>query len=777
MTTLADAYVRIRPDLSRVSPELRGTVAPAGVAGDQAGSHFGRRMALAIGAAVTAGAVLVGRRLVGELRSAIDSASDLNETVSKVGVIFGKGAAQVEKFAETADIAMGQSKRQALDGAATFALYGKQAGLTGKALVPFATNLTKLASDMASFSNTSPQEAIEAIGAAMRGESDPIEKYGVLLNETVLKNRALKLGLIETTTQALTPQQRVLAVQAELMKQTAVAQGDFARTSSGVANQQRIAAAQVENLRARIGTALLPVMQAWLTMVNTRLIPVLNDLWTKHGPGITAFLATAATRFGDFADQLGSVDWASLVERGVAALRQLGPAIQDLREEGGSTFTDTLRVGGEVMGFLADHADLLAKALPYLVAGLIALKVAQAGANVAQALSPVLTLASVVANRRLAAANLQLATSITAQTAATTTAAAAQGVETAAQNAGILARGRAVVSMVAHQVASVASRVATLAWTGAQWLLNAALTANPIGIVIVAIAALVAGIIYAYNHSETFRKIVQAAWRGIQAAAKAVVDWFVNTAWPFLKRVWNAISDDVRTVWSIYTRYLNLIRTIVSTVFAFIVNYVRDRINAVIAVARTVVQVYQHFRNAFERARAAVVDRASALLAFVRSIPGRIRSALGNLGSLLYGIGRDLIEGLIRGIRDMIGRLVGAVRDAIGRIPGAAKKLLGIASPARPFIEYGRQTIAGYILGLRSEAAKVDGVMARILRVPSASAPVAAGEAGGGWSDVAEELLRRLIDAVERVAPGVGRELNNQVAGVRQLGRTMPWPA
>ena len=74
------------------------------------------------------------------------------------------------------------------------------------------------------------------------------------------------------------------------------------------------------------------------------------------------------------------------------------------------------------------------------------------------------------------------------------------------------------------KLAAAASKI----WAAGQWLLNAALTANPIGIVIIVIAALVAAIIIAYKKSETFRNIVQAAWRGIQTAAKAT--------WEFLKR-------------------------------------------------------------------------------------------------------------------------------------------------------------------------------------------------------------------------------------------------
>ena len=61
-------------------------------------------------------------------------------------------------------------------------------------------------------------------------------------------------------------------------------------------------------------------------------------------------------------------------------------------------------------------------------------------------------------------------------------------------------------------------KVATAAWTGVQWAMNAALTANPIGLVVVAIAALVAAIVVAYRESETFRNIVQTALDGVYSA-------------------------------------------------------------------------------------------------------------------------------------------------------------------------------------------------------------------------------------------------------------------
>lgn len=77
-------------------------------------------------------------------------------------------------------------------------------------------------------------------------------------------------------------------------------------------------------------------------------------------------------------------------------------------------------------------------------------------------------------------------------------------------------------AMVATRVATMAVRAATLGWMAAQWLLNAALTANPIGLIIAAIALLVGGVVLAYKKSDTFRAIVDGLWAAIKTAAEWV---------------------------------------------------------------------------------------------------------------------------------------------------------------------------------------------------------------------------------------------------------------
>ena len=212
------------------------------------------------GAAAGAFAIKVGL-------DGVKSASDLNEEVSKAEVIFGDVSNEIKAFAKTADKALGLTQTEALKAASTFATFGKASGLAGKDLSKFSTGATKLASDLASFYNTNADEAITAIGAALRGEAEPIRKFGVLLNDSTLKAKAMEMGLYDGTG-ALDLQAKSLAAYQVILDQTKDAQGDFARTSDGLAGQQKILTAQLENLKTTMGTNLLPVMLRVVEQAN-----------------------------------------------------------------------------------------------------------------------------------------------------------------------------------------------------------------------------------------------------------------------------------------------------------------------------------------------------------------------------------------------------------------------------------------------------------------------------------------------------------------------------
>jgi hypothetical protein len=75
--------------------------------------------------------------------------------------------------------------------------------------------------------------------------------------------------------------------------------------------------------------------------------------------------------------------------------------------------------------------------------------------------------------------------------------------------------------------------IATKVWEGVQLVMNAILSANPIGLIVLAIAGLVAGFILAYKHSATFRKIVQESFRIVLDVVRGVWGW-IKGHWPLL---------------------------------------------------------------------------------------------------------------------------------------------------------------------------------------------------------------------------------------------------
>lgn len=103
----------------------------------------------------------------------------------------------------------------------------------------------------------------------------------------------------------------------------------------------------------------------------------------------------------------------------------------------------------------------------------------------------------------------------------------------ARQEAAAAAADMETGSTVAQTVVQKAGSIAARGLAAAQWLVNAAMTANPIVLVVVALAGLVAIFIIAWKHSETFRAIVTGAFHAVQAAASAVWGW-IKKNWPYL---------------------------------------------------------------------------------------------------------------------------------------------------------------------------------------------------------------------------------------------------
>lgn len=669
---------------------------------NQANGHLGRlsKTAGAVGRGVARGLAVAGIAVVGLGVATVGAASDAQQSIGATQSVYGKYASSVVADSTRAANAVGLSANSYRELNNQLGSMLKNSGTPMKELGKQTKTLVGLGSDLAATFGGETKDAVEAIGSLMRGEADPIERYGVSIKQSDVNARLAAQGLTGLTGSAL-KQADAQARLYLLYKQTGAAQGQFSRESETLAGQQQRLSANTENLKATIGTALLPVLTSVATTLNSKVLPPVQAFAEKHGPELAdqmqaigrAVSPLAGGLFSSMGDGLKGLNeganGANLSSLG-DSLVKIAPVIRDAA---GALpgFSDVLNVTASVMGFAADHTDLLAKALPVLIAGYVAVKAAQAAANVVAVLSVPTKIAEVVVNRQLVRSNRELIASRGGLVAATTS-------QTAAENVGMLTRARAAAGMLVQRGLMVVTAAATGVWTAAQWALNAALTANPIGLIIVGLVALGAGLVLAYQKSETFRNIVNGAFGLVRAGASALAGVVQNNM---------------------------------------------GKIQAAVGIAGKLVKIYTFpmvtaFKLVVAGARAlasAVTSSVGKVTSTVSSIKGKVTSAVKGFPTLLVSAGQKLIQGLINGILSKLKD----VGNAMGKIAGKVKGFLP-GSPVKegPLTSWNnggagkRLMDQGLIAGVRSRLGAVKAVISATAGtvadalVPTALTPLSA---------------------------------------------------
>lgn len=208
--------------------------------------------------ALGAGALTVAGIAIG--KSSVGAASDLNETISKTKAIFDDSADSILAWSDSTAQALGISQAAALDFSSGFGGALKEiGGLSEATAASTAQNLVGLTADLGSFFNAANEDVAAALGSALTGEFEPLKKYNIIINDALLKQKALELGIYDGTG-ALDAQAKQAATLALIYDQTGDAQGDFAKTSDGLANTSKILSARFEDLKTELGEKLLPVV-------------------------------------------------------------------------------------------------------------------------------------------------------------------------------------------------------------------------------------------------------------------------------------------------------------------------------------------------------------------------------------------------------------------------------------------------------------------------------------------------------------------------------------
>ncbi|HML40348.1 MAG TPA: hypothetical protein PKD23_06680 [Bellilinea sp.] len=280
MSTLANLVVKLIADVSEFSSSMDAASKKLTAVGDDL---------MKIGGIMTATATVP---LVALGKSAVDAASDLEETKNKTMTIFDDMSGQVLVMGENAASAMGMSNQQALDYASTIGSLLDTTGLATDQVTDMSIALTQLTADYASFHNLSPEEAFEKIKAGMVGSSEPLLSIGKNLQQAQVEAYAAANG-IGTVGQQLTQGELALARYGLLMSQSTNEMGDFSKTSDGLANSTRISQATLTDVSATMGQELLPVALEFMKA----LIPILqgfNNMDPATRQTVVGFLAVVA---------------------------------------------------------------------------------------------------------------------------------------------------------------------------------------------------------------------------------------------------------------------------------------------------------------------------------------------------------------------------------------------------------------------------------------------------------------------------------------------------
>lgn len=720
--------------------------------------------------AVTSGVAMAGAFGV----KALMAASDLNEQVSKVGVVFGDSAKVVTGFAQRMANDFGLPKTQILEAASGIGLVGKASGLAQGDAARLGTSMAGLAADASSFYNVPLEEALTAIQSGLVGEAEPLRRYGVLLSEAAVQQEAVRLGIAKAGDE-LTEQQKVQARASLITKGMTDATGDLARTQDGLANRLREVQGRAMNFAADFGMKLIPLVLAGMDAFEA--------LAGWVGPKLGAAFDAVRPVFERFVELLGFA-W-DVIRSGDDVVGGLAEVFDAMLGNTGKTIPVFYELGdavAAVMGYLRQAWQLIDRGVELIGGWGTVLKVvggaigALAGAAVLGALTAGLgALMGVV----IALAGVLLSPVALIGALAAALVIAYQRSE--AFREVVQAVAGFLTGTVLPAIGAVVSSLTTDLGGAVQWAtqlwapLVEAVTHvwNVIQEVVTVALAVLQAAWGAFGDElleavrivwDTVRQVVNAALdvvRGVIQTVLALINGDWGKAWDsilqVLRGVWDAawavIEGATRMVGQLLEGWLSYVRLLWETAWGAVGGFFTGAWGAIQgAVSSGIGAMVGFFVGLPGRILGAIGDLAGAFVGFVADafvafvkaeaegallvmreaakIPGKILEGIGDLSRLLIGVAGDLIGGLVKGIKDAAHRVIDAIKDyVIDKLPGFVKKFLGISSPSKLFAGYGRNLMEGMALGIADASGLVFDQLADASRAV-ASVPFTLGDVG-----------------------------------------------
>lgn len=320
-------------------------------------------------------------------------------------------------------------------------------------------------------------------------------------------------------------------------------------------------------------------------------------------------------------------------------------------------------------------------------------------------------------------------------------------------------------ALIVYTVAVKTAAMVTAIWEGAQWLLNAALDANPITLIIIAIAALVVGIIEAYKHSKTFRDIIQdigkvatVAFNAVVTAAEAAFNW-IKDHWKLLVLL---IGGPIGAAALIVIKHWQAITGAAKAAFNWVVNHWKSLTGVLSG----------PFSAAFRAINTSIGKITGAVQAAFKFV-GRIWPPIKNLLSGPFSAAWSVISGIF-------GKINGAISNTLGKIGGVIDKAKGIGSSIGGFLGFAHGGTIGAAAtgGTRSGLTMVGEQGPELVHLPTGSHVMSNPDtrralSGGGGGDSSPMIVvlqmdghtmsKLLIDPMRRTIRHIGGTGSNSV--------------
>jgi hypothetical protein len=248
MAASVDLIIRVITDTKKASSDISS--AGSSVSGFAAGVKK---------AAVPAAIALAG--IAAGAATAAASASRTEQAMGGIDSVFGKSAGQMKKWSDQAAESAGLAKSEYGELATIIGSQLKNAGLPMQDVADQTNALIQKGADLSAMFGGTAADAVSALSSVLKGETDPIEAYGVSIKQADIAAQKAKDGT-DKLTGAAGKQATAMAALKLVNEQTAAATGKFASESDTAAGSAQITQAKMENLKSQMGTALLPVLAA-----------------------------------------------------------------------------------------------------------------------------------------------------------------------------------------------------------------------------------------------------------------------------------------------------------------------------------------------------------------------------------------------------------------------------------------------------------------------------------------------------------------------------------